>query len=304
MQSLKLESMSSTTELEGWLNASSSVNRGAFLEWARRQASRKRPADLLRQFERDGFVAPAILDMRLAHRLDGLALEAAADYEALLLSPLAPLGCCSAIAPTSQDRTVSTTRGTEVVSDPTNVFALECARRLRAKRGEHVRLCTIHQTVRAQPQPPKAGHTQHFRLLALVDAGAGQAEDGFEVEAITSQLGVFDRLFDACEAALGCRFPRRRALLRVHDERRILAQRTAARLAERLPHVATRIEGFASNYYGGVRVSFGADSTSGDHVAIGDLGVFDWVARLTSDRRMRFVAGGFGLQLVPLLFRT
>ena len=295
--------MSSTTERESWLNASSSENRAAFLDWARRQAARKRPAELLRQFEGDGFVAPAILDMRLAHQLDGLALSAAAEYEALLLSPLAPLGCCSAIAPTSQDRTVSTTRGTEVVSDPTNVFALECARRLRANRKEHVRLCTIHQVVRAQPIPDKAGHTQHFRMLGLVDSGAGQAEDAFEVEAITSQLGVFDRLFDACEAALGCRFPRRRALLRVTNERRVLAQRTAARLAERLPHVPTSIEAFESNYYGGVRVSFGADTPAGAHIPIGDLGVFDWVAKLTSDRRMRFVAGGFGLQLVPLVFR-
>jgi len=48
---------------------------------------------------------------------------------------------------------------------------------------------------------------------------------------------------------------------------------------------------------------FGADNTAGEHVPIGDVGVFDWVARLTANRRQRFVAAGFGLQLVPLVFR-
>jgi hypothetical protein len=295
--------MSSPSNVDAWLNSAASESRAWFLEWARRQAGRKRPADLLQQYARDSFVALGVLDLRLAHRLDGIALDAAAEYEALLLSPLAPLGCCSAIAPTSQDRTVSTTRGTEVVSDPTNVFALECARRLRSDRDAHIRLCTIHQTVRAQALPTRAGHTQHFRMFALVDAGRGRAEDGFEVEAIAAQLSVYDRLFDASAAALGCRFPGRKAILRARPDRRVLVERAAARLAECLPHVPAQIEDFESNYYDGVRVSFGAETSGGEFCPIGDLGVFDWLARLSADRRMRFVAGGFGLQLVPLLFR-
>jgi hypothetical protein len=296
--------MMRSPEVETWLNAAASESRAWFLEWARRQAARKRPAELLQQYERDGFVAPGLLDLRLAHQLDGIALGAAAEYEALLLSPLAPLGACSAIAPTSQDRTVSTTRGTEVVSDPTNVFALECARRLRSLRDAHIRLCTMHQTVRAQALPNRPGHSQHFRMFALVDAGRGRAEDAFEVEAIASQLGVFDRLFDGCEEALGCHFPGRKIILRARADRRVLAERAAARLAQQLPHIPTQIEDFESNYYDGVRVSFGAQTTSGEFSALGDLGVFDWVAKLAADRRMRFVAGGFGLQLVPLLFKA
>ena len=89
------------------------------------QAGRRRPADLLAQYRRDGFVAPSGLDQRLVNTLDRLALEAAEGYDAVLLSPVAPLGVNSVVAPTSQDRTVTTTRGSEVVSDPTNVLALE-----------------------------------------------------------------------------------------------------------------------------------------------------------------------------------
>src|SRR5687768_18521332 len=109
---------------------SPSDNLPLMLEVARRQAARRRPADLLAQMTRDTFVPPSALDLRTLHRFDGIALEAATDFEAVLLSPLAPLGCCSVVSPTAQDRAVATVRGTEVVSDPTNLMALECARRL------------------------------------------------------------------------------------------------------------------------------------------------------------------------------
>jgi hypothetical protein len=42
-------------------------------------------------------------------------------------------------------------------------------------------------------------------------------------------------------------------------------------------------------------VLFGADAASGEHLNLGDVGAFDWVARLTSNRRLRFVASGLGL---------
>jgi hypothetical protein len=75
------------------------------------------------------------------------------------------------------------------------------------------------------------------------------------------------------------------------------------RLQATLPHVAIDREPFDRAYYDGAQVMFGADNTAGEHVPIGDVGVFDWVARLTANRRQRFVAAGFGLQLVPLVFR-
>ena len=43
-------------------------------------------------------------------------------------------------------------------------------------------------------------------------------------------------------------------------------------------------------------------TASGDFVEIVDLGLFDWVARLTSNRRHRFVASAIGIQLLALLF--
>jgi len=271
------------------------------LELVRNQTKKRRPRDLMAQFQRDRFVSPSVLDQRLAHRLDGLALEAAHDFDALLLSPVAPLGSCSVLAATTQDRTLSTTRGTEVVSDPTNVLALLCAQRLAAAPSDTPKLCTIHQTLRAQALPPEPGFSRHFRLFVLAEGGMAQAADGFEVDAIARHVAVFDRLFDAC-ATLDASFPARALTILSTPARTALARRVRARLESTLPHVAVREESFSHPYYDGLRVMFGAASKTGVHVPIADTGIFDWLSRLSANARMRFVASGFGLQLVPMLF--
>lgn len=138
--------------------------------------------------------------------------------------------------------------------------------------------------------------------MALADAGPGLPDDGFEVEATVSQLQTYDRLMDACERELGSSFPRRRAIVRVDERGPALADRIVRRLAESLPHVEVATEPLEARYYGGLRVGLGAETRAGAFVEIGDIGRFDWVAQLTSDRRNRFVASGFGIQLVPLLF--
>lgn len=297
--------MGLTFEPEIWdklFAASPSDSTLLWLKMARLQAGRRRPADLLAQFARDGFVAPSFLDQRTIHRFDGFALEAAADYEALQLSPVAPLGACSAIAPTSQDRTLTAGRGTEVVSDPTNVFALICAQRLKEAPDLRVRLCTVHQTLRAQSLPPKAGHSRHFRLFATAEAGAASESDEFEVAALARAIGVFDWLFDLLERGAACQFPERRVVLRSTPEREVLVKRLFERLTVELPQLKLAREPLEQPYYDGLRFMFHANARSGDSIPIGDGGLFDWVAKLTSNRRFRFVASGLGLQLVPVLF--
>ncbi|MEZ4384519.1 MAG: hypothetical protein R3A79_24535 [Nannocystaceae bacterium] len=273
----------------------------ALLELCAQQARGRRPAALVEQRRRDRFVEPSSLDLRLAHALDGLALAAARDYEALLLSPVAPLGSCSVVAPTAQDRTLSALRGTEVVSDPTNVLAIECAHRMRSAGPKPLRLCTIHQVLRAQPVPPVPGFSRHFRLFALADAGRSGAADGFEVDAVVRQLGVYDRLFDAA-AALGCAFPERRAVVHATAETATLGDRVAAALRERAPVIAVERAELDSPYYAGLRVLFGAARPDGAFAPIVDVGRFDWLAALAANRKLRYVASGCGLQLLPTLF--
>jgi hypothetical protein len=276
-----------------------------FLELSRRQAARRRPADLVEQLGRDPFVFASAVDLRTSVKLDELALEAlSGELEGVLLSPLAPLGTCSLVSPTTQDRSVTTARNNEVVSDPTNVLAIECARRLLTKTTRHVKLATLHQVVRPQRYPANKGWSQHFRLFALAEAGFANAEHAFEVDAMVRHASVFLRLFDLAEEALDLVVPKRRFTLHVADRQVALADRLEARLRATHPSVPIdRKPDFASNYYDGVRLLVDAESEkTGGMVQLGDVGLFDWMSKLTSNSRTRFVAAGLGIQLLSILF--
>ena len=279
-----------------------SDRRGEQLAGARDEAARRRPADLLARWVTDATVVPSPVDLRTSVAYDTLALDAAESYEGLLLSPVTPLGSTSVLAPTSQDRTLSTIRASEVVSDPTNVLALECGRRLRADPTAHVRLCTTHQVLRMQPSGGEPGRTQHFRLFVMADAGPGLPDDGFEVAAVVAQLEAYRRLLDTAGLTHAVRWERPAAIVRSDGTAPSLADRVVAALGSAQPDVDVRTEPLASDYYHGLRVGYGVHTMSGDFVEIVDLGLFDWVARLTGNRRNRFVASAIGIQLLALLF--
>jgi hypothetical protein len=190
-----------------------------------------------------------------------------------------------------------------VVSDPTNVLALECAKRLAKDPATAVRLCTLHQVVRAQALPPQPGFTRHFRMFALAEAGAALPDHAFEVQAIVRHVAVFWRVFDL-SASLGCLFPQRRATLFFSPSKKALADRVRLALAASFPPLELVEETFDSAYYDGVRVLFGATSSMGAYIPIADTGLFDWMDKLTSNRRLRLIASGMGIQLIPLLFTT
>jgi hypothetical protein len=263
-----------------------------------RRAAERRPADLLQQWQRDGFTRPAPVDQRTLVALDAALLAAAEAFEAVELSPLAPLGACSVVGLGSQNRIVSALRGTEVVADPTNVLALECARRLRERPLAAVRLATSHRCVRAQPAPKGPGFAQHFRLFCLATAGPEQKDHAFTVSALVEQVETHLRALERLEVE-GYAFP--------GCSVQVLASPGRERLAER---VASAVRGVPVSlgvlehpYYGGLRFSVYTESTPRGGFPLIDGGAFDWLAKLSSNRRLVFVASGMGSQLVAARFR-
>jgi len=182
------------------------------LEVMRRRARGRTPAEVLAQYRRDRFTAPATVDQRTFVEIDGHLLAAAAGFEAIELSPVAPLGTCSAMAPTDQHRVVSALRGTEVVSDPTNVLALECATRMRAGGAEATRasgegpaepaavhLTTSQRVVRAQPVPKQPGFAQHFRLFVLASGGVEAKDHEFTALTLVRHVRTLSAALDRLE---------------------------------------------------------------------------------------------------------
>jgi hypothetical protein len=269
------------------------------LEVMHRRAARRAPRDLVAQYQRDAFCEPAAVDQRTAVELDAHLLAGARDFEAIELSPVAPLGACSTVALTDQKRVLSALRSTEVVSDPTNVLALECASRLRARPSEPVHLATCHRVVRAQPVPKGRGLTQHFRLFALASGGLEGPEHAFAVGAVLRHIRAALSGLDRLEAH-GYAFGERRVEILATREREALG----TRVSRQLDALATSKVLEHPYYSGGLRFQIWVTDRDGASVPLIEGGVFDWLARLTSNRRAVFVATGAGAQLMALRFRT
>jgi hypothetical protein len=258
--------------------------------------ARRDPARILEQWKRDRLTAPAAGDQRTFLDLDTALLSSAPQFQAIELSPVAPLGACSSIGLTTQNRVLSALRGCEVVSDPTNVLALECARRLQEKVHEVVRLATVHRCVRAQPFPKQPGFTAHFRIFCLATGTLkGPDHDGVAA-AMVEHIRAHQRGFERLEE-FGYRFPDVLVTVLATERSASLADRICAALGGQIERGALQ-----HPYYGGLRFMIRARAASGEHLPIADGGAFDWLARLTSNRKLSFVASGLGTQLIAHAF--
>ena len=156
------------------------------LDLARTRAAEVTPADVMRQWDHDRFVRPSTADPRELQRVEARLWDLLPDrFRGVELSPVVPLGTCSAVSPVDQNQVVSTVRGTEVLSDPTNALAVEAAHRRRREPGDRVDLAACHRVLRAQLFSGSAQFA-HFRLFALVssarDRGSGRTEADLLIE--------------------------------------------------------------------------------------------------------------------------
>jgi hypothetical protein len=268
---------------------------------AEQRAAARSPASLLHQYQDDRFVTPSIVDPRAQLELDAELFAAAREFDAVELSPLAPLGVCSAVAPTSQNRVVATVRGSEVVSDPTNVLALESAKRLREDASRVVKLATSHRCVRAQAVPKQAGYAAHFRMFCLTSAGHETKDQAFTVSSLVEHIGVHLTALDRLEQR-GYAFPNRTIRLLSTAAREPLARRIAE--AWRESGTAIVHETLTKEYYDGLRFMISARDPAGADVPLIDGGAFDWVAKLAANRKLVLIASAIGSQLAVHLFRA
>jgi hypothetical protein len=264
------------------------------------RAARRRPSDVAAQWQGDRFVQPSIVDQRTLVEVDRHLLAAASGFDAIELSPVAPLGVCSMMGRASQHKVLTALRGTEVVADPTNVMALECARRVRRNPSATVRLATSHRCVRTQPLPPDPAFTANFRIFCLASAALERGDHAVVVSALVEHVTTILQAFDRLEQH-GFAFPNRRVTVLAAEPRAALGDRIASGIAV-APVERARLD--HPYYSGGLRFQINAGATGGGGFPLADGGAFDWVATLTSNRKAVYVASGIGSQLVALLFRT
>ena len=263
------------------------------------QRARRKPAALLEQWRQDRFVQPCAIDQRTLHELDSHLLAAASEFEAIELAPLAPLGACSNVAVTSQNRIVSTARGTEVVSDPTNVLALESVRRLRETPAAEIKLATSHRCTRAQPVPDIPGFEAHFRIFCLTSAAHERKDHAFVTDALGEHIRTHCAALERLERH-GYSFAPRSVKILSTPARRHLAERIAASLSG-IPVIHAELE---HGYYDGLRFMIDASTPDGARIPLIDGGAFDWLRKLGANDKLAYVASGMGSQLAAFAFRT
>ena len=263
------------------------------------RAAQRTAGSLIQQWERDRFVQLSYIDQRTLVELDSHLLAGARDFEAVELSPLAPLGASSSVALTTQNRVVSTVRGTEVVSDPTNVLALESARRLREDPTRVVRFCTSHRCVRAQEVPKVPGFAAHFRMFCMTTAGHEVKDQVFVTDALTHHIRTHLQALDRLEQH-GYSFANRRLRLLSSEVREPLARR----IADAVEGMQVTVERLEQPYYDGLRFMISAHSAAGDDIPLIDGGAFDWLHKLAANRKLVFVASALGSQLAAYAYRT
>lgn len=271
------------------------------LEVHRRVAGCLDPQAVLRRYVESRFLHPGPVDPRAVGALEQAAWSLLPDgYQPVELSPLCPLGTCSTVAAVDQNKVVATDRNSEVVSDSTNVLALEAALRRRAALRDPlggqpvVRLAASQRQVRAQHYgDPRAA--AHFRLLAVVAAGRALPRSSFECGAIVEQIGYFVSLLRRVR-------PGRPVEVAVTDftgRSRLLSEHVVAPLQDRAPGAEVRIDldrREGRGYYSGLCYKLHIKDESGARVEVGDGGSTDWTRKLLSDRRERLVIGGLGTE--------
>jgi hypothetical protein len=255
------------------------------LEVFRRRAAERTPAQLLSDWASNRFVRPSSADPRALARFDAAAFAALpSEFEAIELSPVSPLGTSSVLATVHQDKALASIRSVEVLSDATNVLALECAAR-RRKSLAPVHLAASHRHLRTSVfQGPLS--FAHFRIFALCSAGRDSSAGRFHPAAIETHLRYYAELLPA---VLGPDVAVRIALTDLAAE----SPRELWRKAyPGIEFAFDQQRASGRGYYSDVCFKIHARAPGSDWLELGDGGAVDWTAKLLSNAKERLVISG------------
>lgn len=263
------------------------------LEVFDRKASQLKPSQLLQQYRTNRFVQPAAVDvLQLRSReLGTLQLLEQLDFTPLELSPVSLLGTCAAVAPVSQKKIISATRGTEVLADATNTIALHIAAQKKLNGNSAVqKYCTTHRHVRTPPVKIK-GHSPHFTIACCVSAGPDTGSFTFEMNAIREH-------FRALQAVLT-------QVFHIEVEYFKLQPRTGYKQGDQLISklfddirnnfpvvIDTSVK--ANDYYRGVQYK-AIIKVHGEEIEIADGGFVNWTQQLLENKKERCFITGLGI---------
>jgi hypothetical protein len=263
----------------------------------RERAVRRKLNMLFSDYASNSFTRPSRCDPLRLLEWDRIALSNLPEgFQAIELSPISPLGSVTLLASICQDWVLTTIRNTEVVADPTNVLALECAlRRQKLTESQSTKVNTVNlacsqRVVRTQRfQSPDA--QQHFRLFSLCSAGRNTGKLRFETNATTQHIGFY---LKSLQNFLGPDIPLRATIISLHPESyddNILKTALATLKAE-FEHVKISLEKTKTDnvgYYQSLRFHVYTTPPKDRELELVDGGDTDWTQKLLSNAKERFL---------------
>ena len=283
------------------------------LEAYRQRAAKLTPAALLAAYEQNRFVQPAAASPQALLDFDRRAFALAAPlFEPIELAPVCPLGTNSVVASVDQNKTIATIRNTELVSDSTNVLALECAARRRGylrspdRVRERVRLCASHRLLRPQTSSGPASFA-HFRLFGTCTAGRDEGSYRFELDALAEHASFYLRLLEALRADGFAIAGLRLAITDLTGGTRheTLRSHVVEPLGQQFADVQLEFDPQRSagrNYYDGLCFAIYASDQAGAEYMLVDGGATTWTQQLLNNRKERLLISGIGTERVCSVF--
>ncbi|KPU45804.1 hypothetical protein OXPF_05930 [Oxobacter pfennigii] len=273
------------------------------LEVYRLQVEKVTPAGLLKAYKSNRFAVPSQIDPIAYHQLETELLKAAEDMgiKGILLSPSAPFGSCSVFGCVDQNNVISAARGTETLSDPTNMLAVIISDELKngvIAKAQRVHYCTTARVVRAQAFSGK-GFFSHFGIFCMVSHGKDGGSYCCEKELLVKQLEYYKRLFNEKYGARLSVTLRKRSGYTDGDG---FFERMTELVRAELPEVplSLDLEHEDNNYYKGINFKMYMEKDN-ETVEIGDGGFVDWIAKMTGNKKERCLISGLGIDRMLLL---
>ncbi len=264
--------------------------------------------NLVSQYKNNRFVTPSCINPKILREFDTLAFSLLpAGTDVIELSPAAPLGACSVVAPVDQNNVLTTVRNTEVCSDPTNVPALECAVRRQeliktSSQSSGVKLCASQRVIRSQRFDIPAAFA-HFQLLGLSTAGRDSGSFVFELNSLREHIEYWLALLKALKKY---GYTHKDIRVTVTDfnpaGKSVLAEQLMMppALKVRIDFDHQRQQG--RGYYSQAGFQIFALSQNGEKFLIADGGDTDWTQKLLHNKKERLLISGFGSERMIFCF--
>jgi hypothetical protein len=275
-----------------------------------RKVAKMDATGLFNDYRNNRLVQPSVLDPRKFLELESSLFSLLPEgFTALELSPVTSLGTSSLMGPVNQNIIISTIRNCEVVSDVTNVIALECARRRLEllqqdkKSTAQIKFATAQRQMRTQPVHDK-NFTAHFKIFALCTAGRDEGSDRFEQSALLEHTGFYFRVID--ELINKDLIKKKTLKIFNYDEsknaRLMETVNTIVRLGNDIELVIDRNSEYGKNYYRRLRFMINLTNAHNQSYDLIDGGFTDWTSALMKNNKERLITSGIGTELMLKAF--